>query len=178
MTLKDTWQISFVPSKFLKWSRGPVEGLQKKTPQLTLSGVQLGAKWGGPRLPDTSHYFNISATNDSAQYFSSHGKIINVHILKDQFTSQSKGVGFVLYDKKCEAEAAITAWNNTVPPGGKEVCVIWCHNNLFMFCCLGLFAVKSDTSGISFEFLPDSLLSSWHLFVINWLKASQPTCTP
>ena len=53
--------------------------------------------------------------------FSQHGNVVNCRILCDQFTGQSKGVGFVLFDRKSEAEEAIAAWHNNVPPGGTEV---------------------------------------------------------
>ncbi len=52
--------------------------------------------------------------------FQACGNVIQCRILTDQFTGLSKGVGFVLYDKKQEAERAINTFNNTVPPGGTE----------------------------------------------------------
>lgn len=47
--------------------------------------------------------------------------MVNCRILCDNFTGVSKGVGFVLFDRKSQAEQAIAAWNNVVPPGGTEV---------------------------------------------------------
>ncbi len=52
--------------------------------------------------------------------FSVCGSIVNTRILTDQFTGLSKGVGFVLYDRKQEADVAIARFHNTVPPGGTE----------------------------------------------------------
>ncbi len=52
--------------------------------------------------------------------FSACGDVVQCRILTDQFTGLSKGVGFVLYDKKQEADRAINTFNNTTPPGGTE----------------------------------------------------------
>ena len=54
-------------------------------------------------------------------FFSEQGSVVNCRILCDQFTGQSKGVGFVLFDRRSQAEAAIAAWDDKVPPGGTEV---------------------------------------------------------
>lgn len=55
-----------------------------------------------------------------AEMFSPCGSVVNSRILTDQFTGLSKGVGFVLFDRKQEAETAIARFHNTVPPGGTE----------------------------------------------------------
>nr|QEN98433.1 Elav2 [Phascolion cryptum] len=51
--------------------------------------------------------------------FSPFGKIIQVRLLTDPF-GKSKGVGFVLYDKKEEADSAISKLNGIVPTGGVD----------------------------------------------------------
>ena len=50
---------------------------------------------------------------------------MNCRILCDQFTGQSKGVGFVLFDRKSQAKEAIVRWHNKIPPGGAEVKPRW-----------------------------------------------------
>jgi len=49
--------------------------------------------------------------------FSSYGKIIDSKILHDHRTGVSRGVGFVRYNSKAEAEASIAALNGTTLPG-------------------------------------------------------------
>uniref|UniRef100_A0AC34QZH7 RRM domain-containing protein n=1 Tax=Panagrolaimus sp. JU765 TaxID=591449 RepID=A0AC34QZH7_9BILA len=52
--------------------------------------------------------------------FHPYGKIITSRILFDNVTGISKGVGFVRFDKKSEAEYAIDKVNGTTPPGFTE----------------------------------------------------------
>ncbi|KRY53734.1 ELAV-like protein 3 [Trichinella britovi] len=58
------------------------------------------------------------------ELFSPFGRIITSRILVDNATGISKGVGFVRYDKKGEADAAIAKLNSTIPPGGTEPIVV------------------------------------------------------
>ncbi|CAG0915812.1 unnamed protein product [Notodromas monacha] len=54
------------------------------------------------------------------QVFASYGAIIQRNILKDKITGASRGVGFVRFDTKDEAQAAIAGLDGTIPPGGTE----------------------------------------------------------
>jgi RNA recognition motif-containing protein len=56
-----------------------------------------------------------TAENDLRQAFESHGQVTSANIIKDKFTSESKGFGFVEMPEKAEAEAAIANIN------GKEL---------------------------------------------------------
>lgn len=53
--------------------------------------------------------------SDLQQLFEPFGKIMSVNVIKDKFSGESKGFGFVEMSKKSEAEAAIEALN------GKEL---------------------------------------------------------
>jgi RNA recognition motif-containing protein len=47
--------------------------------------------------------------DDLRQAFSSHGEVASATIIKDKFTGQSRGFGFVEMPNNTEAQAAITA---------------------------------------------------------------------
>lgn len=93
--------------------------LDNKTLKVALS------RKGGEKIKGANVYVrNIpkSWTNDDLKaLFNPYGSIVNTKILIDQLTQSSKGVGFVLFDLKTEAEGAINALNNTMPPGGTEI---------------------------------------------------------
>ncbi|CAI4226416.1 unnamed protein product [Auanema sp. JU1783] len=57
------------------------------------------------------------------------GQIITSRILSDSVTGLSKGVGFVRFDKKNEAENAINTLNNTTPTGCTEQITVKFANN-------------------------------------------------
>ncbi|KAL3077942.1 hypothetical protein niasHS_013471 [Heterodera schachtii] len=52
------------------------------------------------------------------------GTIITSRILSDNVTGLSKGVGFVRFDRKCEAEMAIEKMSGTGPWGGEETITV------------------------------------------------------
>lgn len=54
--------------------------------------------------------------------FAEYGEIITSKLLYDNGTS--RGVGFVRFDRRQQAEAAINALHNTIPPGGTEPLVV------------------------------------------------------
>jgi len=56
-----------------------------------------------------------TAEGDLRQAFESHGQVSNVSIIKDKYSGESKGFGFVEMPSKTEAETAITNLN------GKEL---------------------------------------------------------
>jgi len=49
--------------------------------------------------------------------------------LSSPFAGLSKGVGFIRFDKKCEAECAIEKLNGYVPPGATEKVTVKFANN-------------------------------------------------
>ncbi|KAL4219044.1 hypothetical protein ACF0H5_021627 [Mactra antiquata] len=52
--------------------------------------------------------------------FISYGNIVQTRILQDRYTGQSKGVGFVLFEKKSDADKAMSEMNGQLPPGGTQ----------------------------------------------------------
>ncbi|CAH8632669.1 unnamed protein product [Heterobilharzia americana] len=54
------------------------------------------------------------------ELFSSCGKIISSRILHDSNTGISRGVGFVRFDQRTEAEKAIKQFNGVTPPGAAD----------------------------------------------------------
>jgi len=60
------------------------------------------------------HVGNLSrdtAESDLRQAFEGHGQVTSVNIIKDKYSGESKGFGFVEMPTKTEAEAAITNLN-------------------------------------------------------------------
>lgn len=56
-----------------------------------------------------------ASEDDVRQAFEPFGKIMSVNVIKDKFSGESKGFGFVEMPKRLEAEAAIAGLN------GKEI---------------------------------------------------------
>jgi len=61
--------------------------------------------------------------------FSSFGNIITSRILCDNMTGLSKGVGFIRFDQRVEAERAINKLNGSVPEGSTEPITVKFANN-------------------------------------------------
>ncbi|XP_067931936.1 ELAV-like protein 1 [Watersipora subatra] len=66
---------------------------------------------------------------DLETLFSSVGEIISSRILTEPATGLSKGVGFIRYDKRCEAELAIEKLNGHQPIGTTEKITVKFANN-------------------------------------------------
>ncbi|KAK7070886.1 hypothetical protein SK128_003093, partial [Halocaridina rubra] len=82
----------------------------------------------GEDIKETNLYIqNIPRTYNLDQLeelFSSYGQIVQKNLLKDKVTGLPRGVGFVRFDKKSEAEAAIEGMNGVTPEGGTEPLVV------------------------------------------------------
>uniref|UniRef100_A0AAY4AQY5 ELAV-like protein n=1 Tax=Denticeps clupeoides TaxID=299321 RepID=A0AAY4AQY5_9TELE len=63
------------------------------------------------------------------QLFSQYGRIITSRILVDQLTGVSRGVGFIRFDRRIEAEEAIKGLNGQKPPGATEPITVKFANN-------------------------------------------------
>ena len=64
---------------------------------------------------------NYSTTEDSLKnLFSQYGQVVSVAVIKDRFTEQSKGFGFVEMEDAAAAEAAMGALNGTEFEGPAE----------------------------------------------------------
>lgn len=66
---------------------------------------------------------------DLERIFSVSGSIITSRILCDNITGLSKGVGFIRFDQRIEAERAIQKLNGTVPEGATEPITVKFANN-------------------------------------------------
>lgn len=88
--------------------------LQNKTIKVAYS--RQGEKIKGATL----HVRNLPKTCSEKELetlFSVYGTIIQCRILTCRDTGESRGVGFVLYNTRDQAEAAMTALHGTMPPG-------------------------------------------------------------
>lgn len=92
--------------------------LQNKTIKVSLarpsSETIKGANLYVSGLPKTMSQSEVD------KLFTPHGCIVTSRILCDPQTGLSKGVGFVRYDTRQEAEAAIRHLNGTIPVGSTE----------------------------------------------------------
>uniref|UniRef100_A0A0P4W3Q4 RRM domain-containing protein n=1 Tax=Scylla olivacea TaxID=85551 RepID=A0A0P4W3Q4_SCYOL len=66
---------------------------------------------------------------DLENMFRPYGSIITSRILCDNITGLSKGVGFIRFDQRIEAERAIQKLNGTVPDGAAEPITVKFANN-------------------------------------------------
>ncbi|EDW86187.2 uncharacterized protein Dwil_GK16696, isoform B [Drosophila willistoni] len=82
------------------------------------------ARPGGQSIKDTNLYvINLSRNiNDEMldRIFSPFGQIVQRNILRDKLTGRPRGVAFVRYNKREEAQEAIKSLNNTIPEGGSQ----------------------------------------------------------
>jgi len=69
------------------------------------------------------------AQPDLERLFSCSGNIITSRILCDNITGLSKGVGFIRFDQRIEAERAIQKLNGTIPEGATEPITVKFANN-------------------------------------------------
>ncbi|XP_022197250.2 ELAV-like protein 1 [Nilaparvata lugens] len=69
------------------------------------------------------------AQQDLEDLFGPYGRIITSRILCDNITGLSKGVGFIRFDQRMEAERAIQELNNTIPKGATEPITVKFANN-------------------------------------------------
>lgn len=69
------------------------------------------------------------AQPDLERMFASCGNIITSRILCDNITGLSKGVGFIRFDQRIEAERAIQKLNGTIPEGSAEPITVKFANN-------------------------------------------------
>lgn len=98
----------------------------------TFNGYQLRnkrlkvsyARPSGEEIKDTNLYVtNLPRAITEEQLetiFGKYGRIVQKHILRDKSNGTPRGVAFVRYDKREEAQEAIAALNNVIPEGGTE----------------------------------------------------------
>lgn len=98
----------------------------------TLNGLRLQSKTikvsfarpSSDMIKDANLYISGLPRNLSQQdledMFSRFGHIINSRVLVDQASGLSRGVAFIRFDKRAEAEDAVKHLNGNVPPGSSE----------------------------------------------------------
>lgn len=86
-----------------------------------------------PLIKDANLYVSglpkTMTQDDLQRIFSPYGRIITSRILVDFCTGMSRGVGFVRFDKRPEAEVAINTLNGTIPHGAKDPITVKFANN-------------------------------------------------
>lgn len=86
-----------------------------------------------PLIKDANLYVSGLPKNmtqeDLQRIFQPYGRIITSRILVDPCTGMSRGVGFVRFDKRPEAENAINNLNNTIPHSAKDPITVKFANN-------------------------------------------------
>uniref|UniRef100_A0A8D9BCY5 Sex-lethal homolog n=1 Tax=Cacopsylla melanoneura TaxID=428564 RepID=A0A8D9BCY5_9HEMI len=97
-----------------------LNGLQVQNKKLKVSY----ARPSGDEIKETNLYVtNLPRTITEGQLehmFSPFGRIVQKNILKDKITGMPRGVAFVRYDKKDEAQNAIDTMNGTIPMGSSD----------------------------------------------------------
>ncbi|CAH2052763.1 unnamed protein product, partial [Iphiclides podalirius] len=82
------------------------------------------ARPSGDDIKDTNLYVSNlprAITDEQLEtIFGKYGRIVQKHILRDKANGAPRGVAFVRFDKREEAQEAIAALNNVIPEGGTE----------------------------------------------------------
>ncbi|XP_055614247.1 protein sex-lethal isoform X2 [Uranotaenia lowii] len=93
----------------------------------TVRGKRLKVSFARPQsdaLKETNLYItNLPRTITEDQLdiiFGKYGLIVQKNILRDKLTGHPRGVAFVRYNKREEAQEAISALNNVIPQGGTQ----------------------------------------------------------
>ncbi|XP_053353022.1 ELAV-like protein 1a isoform X3 [Clarias gariepinus] len=102
----------------------------------TLNGLRLQSKTikvsfarpSSDSIKDANLYISGLPKNmtqkDVEDMFLRYGHIINSRVLVDQTTGLSRGVAFIRFDKRSEAEDAVKELNGQKPPGAAEVITV------------------------------------------------------
>ncbi|XP_034945568.1 sex-lethal homolog [Chelonus insularis] len=97
-----------------------LNGLQVQNKRLKVSF----ARPSGEEIKETNLYVTNLPRNITEsqieEIFSKFGNIVQKNILKDKLTGLPRGVAFVRYDKREEAQEAINHLHGTIPEGGSE----------------------------------------------------------
>ena len=97
-----------------------LNGLQLQSKRIKVAPARVGENVKGANL----YVRSIPRTMTQEQFammFAAYGNVVQSRLLKDQTTGKPKGVGFILYETKSQADAAIENLDGQVPEGGTEV---------------------------------------------------------
>ncbi|TRY82663.1 hypothetical protein DNTS_032598 [Danionella cerebrum] len=102
----------------------------------TLNGLRLQSKTikvsyarpSSDSIKDANLYISglpkTMTQKDVEEMFTQYGRIINSRVLVDQASGLSRGVAFIRFDKRSEAEEAIKDLNGSKPSGGAEPIIV------------------------------------------------------
>ncbi|KAL6261303.1 hypothetical protein P5V15_008824 [Pogonomyrmex californicus] len=97
-----------------------LNGLQVQNKRLKVSF----ARPSGEEIKETNLYVTNLPRNITEsqidELFSKYGNIVQKNILRDKLTGLPRGVAFVRFDKREEAQEAIARLHGTIPEGGSE----------------------------------------------------------
>ncbi|PSN30343.1 Protein sex-lethal [Blattella germanica] len=103
---------------------GTLNGLQVQNKRLKVSF----ARPSGDEIKETNLYVTNLPRNITEQYldmlFGKFGQIVQKNLLKDKLTGMPRGVAFVRYDRRDEAQEAINSLNGIIPENGTEPLVV------------------------------------------------------
>ncbi|XP_023725328.1 sex-lethal homolog isoform X3 [Cryptotermes secundus] len=103
---------------------GTLNGLQVQNKRLKVSF----ARPSGEEIKETNLYVTNLPRNITEQYldmlFGKYGQIVQKNLLKDKLTGMPRGVAFVRFDRRDEAQEAINSLNGIVPENGTEPLVV------------------------------------------------------
>uniref|UniRef100_A0A8C4QBD8 ELAV-like protein n=1 Tax=Eptatretus burgeri TaxID=7764 RepID=A0A8C4QBD8_EPTBU len=121
--------VNYVDPKDAEKAISTLNGLRLQTKTIKVSY----ARPSSASIRDANLYVSGLPKNMSQkeleQLFSQYGRIITSRILVDQVTGVSRGVGFIRFDKRIEAEEAIKGLNGQKPPGAAEPVTVKFANN-------------------------------------------------
>ncbi|XP_032822147.1 ELAV-like protein 4 isoform X3 [Petromyzon marinus] len=122
--------VNYVDPKDAEKAINTLNGLRLQTKTIKVSY----ARPSSASIRDANLYVSGLPKNMSQkeleQLFSQYGRIITSRILVDQVTAgMSRGVGFIRFDKRVEAEEAIKGLNGQKPPGAAEPVTVKFANN-------------------------------------------------
>ncbi|XP_068086855.1 sex-lethal homolog isoform X3 [Anabrus simplex] len=99
---------------------GTLNGLQVQNKRLKVSF----ARPSGEDIKETNLYVTNLPRNITEQYldmlFGKYGTIVQKNLLKDKVTGMPRGVAFVRFDRREQAQEAINGLNGVIPESGTE----------------------------------------------------------
>lgn len=110
-------QFSPLPAQSQKQSPSPQASGSSKTESGYVDYMNLYIKNLEPHINNDALF----------QLFKKFGRIVSARVMSNPATGQSKGYGFVSYDKAEEAAAALQEMNGKVPPNGMKPLIVAYH---------------------------------------------------
>ncbi|XP_046905925.1 ELAV-like protein 1 isoform X3 [Hypomesus transpacificus] len=110
-----------------RWSLPNSSGIKWQVIHITEARVSY-ARPSSDTIKDANLYISglpkTMTQKDVEDMFTRYGRIINSRVLVDQASGLSRGVAFIRFDKRAEAEDAIKDLNGQKPPGASEAITV------------------------------------------------------